>query len=140
MADAPRRAPDIFAGPKGKRVLDEDAAARKHGIYESLGKRGKTYVDGIGYDAWDPCQEPKDPLDIRTDATRRTTRQLVRRFLQEHAPADGGGVGNAYGQGVLECALGIVNKDETFRGIFEFCIWYEQLLRQEGHGSDESPL
>ena len=56
------------------------------------------------------------------------------------SPADGGGVGNAYGQGVLECALGIVNKDEKFRGIFEFCIWYEQLLRREGHDTDESPL
>ena len=94
-------------------------------------------MDKIGYEKWDPFQEPKDPLDIRTDVTKRTTRQLVRRFLQEHAAPDGGGAGNAYGQGVLDCALGIVSKDEKFRGIFEFCIWYEQLLRREGHGTDD---
>ena len=139
MADKTRRAPDIF-GTGGPRVLDEDGAAQKRAIYASLGARGKKYVDTIGYDAWDPFQEPKDPLDIRTDVTKRTTQQLIRRFLQEHAPADGGGVGNAYGQGALECALGIVNKDEKFRGIFEFCIWYEQLLRREGHDNDASPL
>ncbi len=137
MADRARRAPDIFGDRAGTRDLDAAGADRKRGIYESLGKRGKKYVDAIGYDAWDPFQEPKDPLDIRTDVTQRTARQLVRRFLREHAPD---GAGNAYGQGVLECALGLVNKDEKFRGMFEFCIWYEQLLRREGHDDDESPL
>ena len=140
MADTPRRPPEIFGNTAAPRVLDEDGAAQKRGIYETLGARGKKYVDKIGYEKWDPFQEPKDPLDIRTDVTKRTTRQLVRRFLQEHAAPDGGGAGNAYGQGVLDCALGIVSKDEKFRGIFEFCIWYEQLLRREGHGNDESPL
>lgn len=133
---AERSAPDIFGG-KARRVLDEKGAETKRGIYDSLGPRGKRYVDKIGYDAWDPFQEPKEPLDIRTDVTKRTTQQLVRRFLQEQAPD---GVGNAYSQGVLESALGIVNKDEKFRGIFEFCLWYGQLLRQEGHGDDESPV
>ena len=128
--------PDLFAD-KTIRSLDGDAGEKKRGIYEALGARGKKYVDKIGYDAWDPFQEPKDPLDIRTDVTKRTTRQLVRRFLQENTPD---GAGNAYGQGVLDCALGIVNKDEKFRGIFEFCIWYERLLRREGHHDDESPL
>jgi formamidopyrimidine-DNA glycosylase len=136
MADTLRRAPDIFASAKETRVLDEDAEARKRGIYESLGRRGKKYVDAIGYDAWDPFQEPKEPLDIRTDATRRTTRQLVNRFLQDREAV--GGFGNAYGQGVLECALGIVNKDEKFRGIFEFCLWYARLLQEEGRADERT--
>lgn len=113
--------------------MAEDGA-RKRGIYEAMSARGKKYVDRIGYDKWDPFQEPKEPLDIRTDATRRTTRQLVHRFLRERAPD---GAGNAYGQGVLECALGLVNRDEKIRGAFEFCIWYERLLRREGHGTDD---
>lgn len=133
---AERSAPDIFGG-KTARVLDEKGVEKKRGIYESLGPRGKKYVNKIGYDAWDPFQEPKEPLDIRTDVTKRTTRQLVRRFLQEQAPD---GAGNAYSQGVLECALGIVNKDEKFRGMFEFCLWYGRLLRQEGLDDDESSV
>ncbi|MCC8195040.1 MAG: hypothetical protein LIP28_10380 [Deltaproteobacteria bacterium] len=137
MAEPPRRGRDIFGDAGDPRPLDAEAAARKRAIYEALGKRGKKYVDGLGYDAWDPFLEPKDPLDIRTDVTQRTTRELVRRFLQERAPD---GAGNAYRQGVLECALGLVNKDEKFRGMFEFCVWYAQLLRREGYGDDESPL
>lgn len=133
--DTRRRVVDIFGeGGKGARDLTQEDAAQKRGIYEAMSTRGKKYVDKLGYDAWDPFQKPKEPLDIRTDVTQRTTQQLVRRFLQEHTPE---GVGNAYGQGVLECALGIVNKDEKVRGIFEFCIWYEQLLRREGHGVDD---
>ncbi len=108
----------------------EEAQAKKRGIYEAMSPRGKRYVDKIGYDTWDPFAEPKEPLDIRTDISKRTTQQLVRQFLQEHKPE---GVGNAYSQGVLDCALGIVNKDEKFRGIFEFCLWYDTLLRREGH-------
>lgn len=134
MADKERRAPDIY-GNATPRELDSDGEAQKRAIYETLGKRGKTYVDKLGYEKWDPFQEPKDPLDMRTDVTKRTTQQLVRRFLQENAPE---GAGNLYGQGVLECALGIVNKDEKVRGVFEFCLWYDALLRREGYGdSDE---
>lgn len=137
MSDNMRRAPDIY-GNTASRDLDDDGEAKKRGIYETMSVRGKKYVDKIGYDKWDPFQEPKEPLDIRTDVTKRTTQQLVRRFLQEHAPE---GAGNLYGQGVLECALGIVNKDEKIRGVFEFCIWYDQLLRREGYGdADEGPV
>lgn len=131
--DAFRRAPDLY-GEGAPRALSDDAETQKRGIYETMSARGKKYVDKIGYDKWDPFQEPKEPLDIRTDVTKRTTQQLVRRFLQECAPE---GAGNAYSQGVLECALGIVSKDEKIRGVFEFCIWYEQLLRREGHGREE---
>jgi len=125
---------DIYGGKMNAREFSERDEAQKRGIYEAMGARGKKYVEKIGYDKWDPFQEPKEPLDLRTDVTKRTTQQLVRRFLQERTPDS---AGNAYGQGVLECALGIVNRDEKIRGMFEFCIWYEQLLRREGHGTDD---
>lgn len=138
MPDIPLHIPDIYADTRA-RALDSDGQARKRAMYEAMNPRGKKYVDKIGYEVWDPFQEPKDPLDIRTDVTKHTTQQLVRLFLQEHAPE---GAGNLYGQGALECALGIVNRDEKTRGMFEFCIWYERLLRREqaGGGQHESPL
>lgn len=128
---------DIF-GNDVPRELDADGELQKRAIYEKLSPRGRKYVEKLGYEKWDPFQEPKDPLDIRTDVTKHTTQQLVRKFLQECAPE---GAGNLYGQGVLDCALGIVNKDDKYRGIFEFCLWYDKLLRQKGFGgNDESPV
>ena len=90
------------------------------------------FVDRIGYDNWDPFQKPNDPLDVRLDVTKRTTQQLVREFLQLKA-ARNEQYGNDYGRGVLECALGIVNRDEKFQGITDFCLWYHDLLKKEGH-------
>jgi len=81
-----------------------------------------------GYDKWDPFQEPKDPIDIRRDPTKRTTQQLVREFLQSR-PEDT--YSNAYGRGVLEIALGLINDDDRFIAMYEFSCWYRELLEKE---------
>ena len=80
-------------------------------------------------DKWDPFEEPKDPIDIRRDKTKRTTQMLVREFLQSCSAEE---YSNAYGRGVLEMALGIVNEDDYFQGMYEFSCWYRDLLKKEG--------
>ena len=81
-----------------------------------------------GYDKWDPFQEPKDPIDIRRDATKRTTQQLVREFLQSRSEEP---YSNAYGRGVIEIALGLINDDDRFIAMYEFSCWYQELLKKE---------
>jgi len=81
-----------------------------------------------GYDRWDPFIEPKDPIDIRRDPTKRTTQQLVREFLQSRTEET---YSNAYGRGVLEIALGLVNDDNRFVAMYEFSCWYQALLEKE---------
>ncbi len=110
--------------------LNEKEEAMKREIYEKMNPRRRKFVDRIGYDNWDPFQKPNDPLDLRTDATKRTTQQLVREFLQ--LAAQKGQYSNDYGRGALECALGVVNKDDKYLGIFDFCLWYHDLLQKEG--------
>jgi hypothetical protein len=39
---------------------------------------------------------------------------------------------NAYNRGVLEIAMGIVNGEDRFRGMYEFACWYRELLLKEG--------
>ncbi|CAB5146190.1 FIG00602249: hypothetical protein [Olavius algarvensis associated proteobacterium Delta 3] len=93
-----------------------------------MSPRRQKYILKKGYDKWDPFQEPKDPIDIRRDPTRRTTQQLVREFLQSRA---GERYSNAYGRGVLEIALGIINDDDRFIAMYEFSCWYRELLDNE---------
>ena len=104
-----------------------DAEVRKKAIFDSMGARRKKHILKKGYEKWDPFEEPKDPIDIRRDKTNRTTQQLVREFLQkcEHE-----NYSNAYGRGVLEMALGIVNDDDRFIGMFEFAGWYREQLEK----------
>ncbi|MDO5536593.1 MAG: hypothetical protein Q4F72_03580 [Desulfovibrionaceae bacterium] len=111
--------------------LNEAQEASKREMYERLKPRQKKFVDKLGYENWDPFAKPNDPLDIRQDRTKRTTQQLVREFLQ--MAAKGESYSNEYARGALQAALGIVNNDETMRGTFEFCLWYYDLLRREGH-------
>ena len=105
----------------------EEVERRKQAIFASLSARGRKYVEKIGYDQWDPFEEPKDPIDIRRDPTKRTTQQLVREFLQSRPPE--APYSNAYGQAVMEMAIGIVNDDERYQAMLEFATWYTAQLK-----------
>ena len=90
-----------------------DPEEQKRFMYDKLSPRRKKFIDRIGYDKWDPFQEPKDPIEIRKDPSNRTTQQLVREFLQtrEHNK-----VNTAYSQGVMEMAIGLINRQDRSMG------------------------
>ena len=107
----------------------EEAEERKRAVFESMSPRRQKHILKKGYDKWDPFEEPKDPIDIRKDKTKRTTQMLVREFLQSRSSEE---YSNSYGRGVLDLALGIVNEDDYSLGMFEFSCWYQELLKKEG--------
>src|SRR5210317_1817338 len=98
---------------------------KKKAIFDRMSTRRQKHILKKGYEKWDPFEEPKDPIDIRKDKTKRTSQMLVREFLQSR---DAEGYSNAYGRGVLEMALGIVNDDDRFLGMYEFARWHQALL------------
>ena len=107
----------------------EEVEKRKRAVFDGMSPRRQKHILKKGYDKWDPFEEPKDPIDIRRDKTKRTTQMLVREFLQSCSVEE---YSNAYGRGVLEMALGIVNEDDYFQGMYEFSCWYRDLLKKEG--------
>ena len=113
-------------------ALTEEQEALKRELYEKMPARRRKFIERIGYAQWDPFQKPNDPLELRLDVTKRTTQQLVREFLQQAADREKR-LGNDYRRGALECALGVVNRDEKYLGIFDFCLWYHKLLQKEGY-------
>jgi hypothetical protein len=112
----------------------EEKDLRKKCVFDSMSeKRQKHIIEKVGYDKWDPFQEPNDPIDIRKDKTRRTTQSLVREFLHTRSLE---GYSNAYGAGVLELCLGLINDNDKYRGMYEFSCWYRDLLIREGIKND----
>lgn len=109
-------------------VLTEEQEKYKRALYEKMNPRRRKFVDRIGYEQWDPFQAPNDPLDIRAERTGRTLQELARDFMNQ---AGGRGRDAAWKAGAMECALGIIQKDERFQGIFDFCLWYAKLLERE---------
>lgn len=123
--------PDEFASlfpPEEPTPLTEDGQKLKRQIYESMSPRRRKFIDRIGYEQWDPFQEPKEPLDLRRDRTNRTLQELIGDFLKD---AGGDAKDQAWRKGVMECALGIIKKDARFQGVFDFCLWYHKQLRKE---------
>lgn len=108
---------------------------RKKTIFETMSPRRQKQILKKGYEAWDPFQVPKDPIDIRTDRTHRTTQMLVREFLQSRKGKE---YSNEYGRGVLEICLGIINGDDKFLGMYEFSIWYSGLMQREESSEEDS--
>ena len=109
-------------------VTPEEEKERKKAIFNSMSPRRQKYILKKGYDKWDPFLEPKDPIDIRRDKTKRTTRMLVRDFLETRSSIE---YSNEYGRGVFEICLGIINNDEKYKGMYDFSCWYYELLKKE---------
>ena len=108
----------------------EETEQRKKAVFDSMSSRRQKHIlKKVGYDKWDPFEEPKDPIDIRKDKSRRTTQQLVREFLQSRSAEE---YSSSYGRGALEMALGIINNEDRFIGMYDFAIWHRDLLKREG--------
>lgn len=103
---------------------------RKKAIFDAMSPRSQRHILKRGYDKWNPFQEPKDPIDIRKDKSKRTTHMLVEEFLQIK---EQGSCSPAYTRGVLEISLGLVNEEDRFLGMYEFSCWYRDLLIREGY-------
>ena len=112
----------------------KDEEFRKKTIFDSMSPRRQKHILKKGYEKWDPFIEPKDPIDIRKDRTKRTSQMLIREFLQSK---DIETYSNNYGRGAFEICLGIINEDEKYQGMFEFACWYNSLLIKEGFKDPE---
>lgn len=113
---------------KEPRRFTADEEEQKRLFYDKMSPRRRKFIDRIGYDNWDPFEGPKEPMDIRVDTTGRTIQQLVNEFLKSPLADVKEG---EFARGALECAFGLVNKEEKYRGAFAFCVWYNQLLSKE---------
>ncbi|MBW2020673.1 MAG: hypothetical protein JRI58_11395 [Deltaproteobacteria bacterium] len=111
------------------RKLSPEDEKRKKTIFDGMSPRRQKHILKKGYDDWDPFIEPKDPVDLRVDKSRRTARDLAREFL---ATCEAERYSNAFGQGVWDICLGLVNDDDRYKGMYEFSCWYRDLLKKEG--------
>jgi hypothetical protein len=123
---------NTWESEKMDKFTPEQIEEKKKGIFDAMGKRGQKQILKKGYEDWNPFQEPKDPIEIRKDKTKRTSQVLIREFLTQ---IDHDEYSNTFAQGAFEMCLGIINDEEKILGMFEFARWYEELLKKEGHDS-----
>lgn len=110
--------------------LSPEDDKRKKAVFDCMSPRRQRHILKKGYDQWDPFEEPKDPIDMRKDKTRRTSQSLIREFLQSR-PIEA--YSNDFGKGAFDICLGIINKEDRYLGMYEFSCWYNNLLKKEGY-------
>jgi len=109
-------------------LTPEEREEQKRYMYEKLSPRRRKFVDKIGYDEWDPFAKPFDPIDLRQDITGRTSQQLCEEFIREiHVNRN-----SEYAQAAAEFGVMLVMNFEKVRPIYDFCVWYDELLKKEG--------
>ena len=109
-------------------LTPEEIAQRKLAIYEKIPVRRRKFIDKMGYENWDPFMEPFDPIDIRKDMTGRTAQELVSEFMQFTGKGDQAD----YLQTVQELAVLLVHNSERVRPMFDFCLWYKDVMARSG--------
>ncbi len=118
---------------KQNTVLTSEQEEQKRYMYEQMKPRRRKFIDRIGYDAWDPFEEPNDPIDIRMGPAKMTAQQLVAEFMKAKRTME---VGAAYREGVEAMALGATTHDEKVQAMYDFSLWYSRLLKKQGRNFD----
>ncbi|NTW37965.1 MAG: hypothetical protein HGB17_18065, partial [Syntrophobacteraceae bacterium] len=63
---------------------EKEYEMRKKAIFDTMAKRGQERILRIGYENWDPFQEPKDPRERIFSSASLNASALVKEFLQVH--------------------------------------------------------
>jgi hypothetical protein len=120
--------PSDLLNKGAERAFTPEEEEQKRYFYEGMSPRRRRFVDRIGFENWNPFEGPKEPMDLRTDLTKRTVQELVREFMKTTVGRMHGG---EYARGATDCAVGIVARQEKYQGVLDFCVWYHELLQKE---------
>ena len=126
----------ILRTQKARQLTPEEEKLKRE-LFEKINPRRRKFIERIGYENWDPFPEPNEPNDIRTDISKRTIQQLVQEFVmykkRETKRLGLDDPSEAFLQGAMQAASGIVNRQDKFLGTYEFAAWYHELLKKEGY-------
>ncbi len=105
-------------------TLSPEEEKKKREIFEAMSPKRQERILKKGYENWDPFQKPKEPFDkIKgKEGDRERIVNLLHQFLKEKNLIN---PSNVFMQGAFEICKGILEEDEQYRGMLEFCLWYK---------------
>lgn len=105
----------------------EEYERKKRAIFESMSKRGKERVLRIGYENWDPFQEPKDPRERIFNSSAQMATGLLKEFYRTSSFGD---LALDYHRELFEIVRGFLDGDTRSRIIVSLCSWIERRLER----------
>lgn len=102
---------------------NQEVEFRKKAIFDSMSKRGQERILRIGYENWDPFQEPKDPRErIFSSASLRAS-ALIREFLAEEGVAE---ESVAMQKELFELCRGVLQGEARATVLCKLCLWLDR--------------
>jgi len=110
-------------------VDENEREIRKKAIFDSMGKRGQERILRMGYENWDPFQEPKDPRERIFGSASVTASALVKGFLES---AGGHEESVSLHKELFDLCRGLIQEEPRAKAIFDFCTWYKEHANKLG--------
>ncbi len=113
--------------PDGFRVDEKEHESRKKAIFDSMSKRGQERILRIGYENWDPFQEPKDPRERIFGSASLQANEILRRFYQSRSDQEESA---AVHKELFDLCRGLIQGEPRAGMILQFCEWYLKTIAQ----------
>ncbi|MEN6441487.1 MAG: hypothetical protein ABFD97_23225 [Syntrophobacter sp.] len=101
----------------------EEYERKKKAIFDTMGKRGRERILRIGYENWEPFEEPKDPRERIFGSASLKASALVQRFYQSAGQRE---ESVAMHRELFELCRGFLQGESRSKTIFDFCAWYQK--------------
>ena len=107
---------------------EKEREERKKAIFDGMSPRGQRHVLRIGYENWDPFQEPKDPRERIYGSASLKASALVKEFLETHHADQ---ESPALIKELFELCKGLLQGESRAKTMLEFCSWYQRRIDKD---------
>ncbi len=107
---------------------EKEYQVRKKAIFDTMSKRGQERILRIGYENWNPFQEPKDPRERIFGSATLKASALVRDFLHLHS---GEHESPVLFKELFDQCRGLLQGEARAQMMLDFCIWYQKRVSKD---------
>ncbi|HAA04057.1 MAG TPA: hypothetical protein DCZ69_15070 [Syntrophobacteraceae bacterium] len=95
---------------------------KKRAIFEGMSQRGQKRILRLGYENWDPFQEPKDPREQILGTVYVKADTIVRQFYAANPTNEGA---CDFHKDLLDFAVSLLRGERRAQILHEFCNWFQ---------------
>lgn len=106
----------------------EEFERRKRAIFEQMSPRGQKRILKMGYENWDPFQEPKDPREQIRSATALQATMILAEFYQTQGQDERL---RSHHKELLDLCRGLLREDPRALALSAFCCWFDRKRMDE---------
>jgi hypothetical protein len=96
---------------------------RKQAIFDSMSKKGRERILKIGYDNWEPFQEPKDPRERIFGSTSQQAMALIQEFYQSSGMSS---ESVSLHKELFELCRGVLLGETRAKVLHQLSVWHKE--------------